>query len=1519
MNKLHLFLVTSLVLLVSLLAVAAQEDTVQLYLTPWIDDNNNGKKDDDDMVRRKFDVTLFDDAGEEIEAFSVTSNSPQRARKLTRGKKYCVFIADAAGELLPIPKSEDSEIDQNSFEYCFTVSSDAAVKQMSVKAGFHKTYSISGITQLKDSSGEKPLANVHIELTKNDKPVQSFDSGENGEFLAGTLAAGDYCVTMKSKGNKPVDTIDEKNFLDKKGKHCFKLPTDKGDYKIMALFEKGGGLTISGNTWKDLNNNGVMDDGEEYFGPIKAILYKNDVEVNQWTIQGDEEGYSYTIEEDGDYTLEMTDETGDTQPTVLGKDNQIDPSSFNHAFKVPLESKEDRLTISGGFHTLYEFSGSAMLEEDGKDKKPLQGAKGRVLNDKGVEVQNFETDEDGLFFIGNLPSGTYTIELKHDKYSNIEGSDFDPKTNSVKFTMPPAEGGNSHELHALFGKSGFPVHGKTFKDINGNGLKDGDDKFIAGIKVTLYEKDKIKIVDTATTKEDGSYKFESVPEGSYCIRMMDPTGKTDPTTGKKGADGVVYSIIDSKGFHCFDHKEPEYEANGGFTQTFSISGINFIDANKNGINDKEKYYGPIRVTITSDDGTFTKTMTAPASRSGFKINDLKPGKYTVKYLDPKNKYKPTILGKDNKISPANNTFKFELDEKTVDKFGNYKIDEKGNFVTINPVFIKSGVVVKGVTFADTYGDGMINVGEKPIDNVKVTLYKNTEVQETTTNHDGLYRLKGIKSGSYCIKMADSTGTLVPTKKSEGIGAEYNKIDDQGFDRIQDQLRGGNYTVKFLDPRNKYKPTILGKDNKMDPANNTHKFELNTDTVNKIKMNKILLFLALSLVLIVSLKSVDAQPAAKTLKLFITPWIDDNNNGIRDSDEKTVRKTFDVTLFTESGVEIEAWEMDSNSPQISRALEAGKGYCVTVTSQDGELVAIPKSKDSVIDPSSFEYCFKIPADTTDKEFDVMAGFHKVYSVVGHTYLAEGDKPLPDVHVVIKDKDDIEVQSFDTGSEGEFLAGYLSAGDYCLTMKSKGNKPVDKVDEKNVLNSKGEHCFKLPPAEGVEYKIEARFEKGGSGSVIKGITWKDLNSNGVKDSNEEFYGPINAILYKGDDQVDSWTIQADAEGYTREIEEEGDYTLTMMDMSNGYEPTVLGKDNQIKKDSYLHAFKVPFADGATELTISGGFVQTYDLNGIAYLSDGPTQSPLPGAKGRVLNSKGEEVQKFETDPDGKYLVGSLEAGEYTLEFNHDEYILGYGFDPKTQSKKFTLPNPDGKDKPLTINAYFKKSGVVVSGLTFKDTNGDGIMKEGENPIGKIKVTLYRGNPSPGHEEILQETTTKDDGKYRFKGIEEGSYCIKMVDTTGKLVPSKLDGGLGAGYNKLDDKGLACIYVMNRALEIYGGFASTYSISGINFIDANKNGQNDKEKYYGPMRVTITKDDGTFTKTVTAPASRSGYKIRDLPAGKYTIKIVDPKNKYKPTILGKDNKISPANNTHKFELNADAVDKFGDYKIDGGWIPR
>lgn len=204
-------------------------------------------------------------------------------------------------------------------------------------------------------------------------------------------------------------------------------------------------------------------------------------------------------------------------------------------------------------------------------------------------------------------------------------------------------------------------------------------------------------------------------------------------------------------------------------------------------------------------------------------------------------------------------------------------------------------------------------------------------------------------------------------------------------------------------------------------------------------------------------------------------------------------------------------------------------------------------------------------------------------------------------------------------------------------------------------------------------------------------------------------------------------------------------------------------------------VPF-----ELGVSVGDFVWHDKDNDGIQNDGD-DSGIKGVELRILDPegnpakdiKGQEVPNTFTDENGKYLFDHLPALEdgqsYTVEVvkNPEGFVPAKSGatddsekDSSTNSAK-TKPGAlkEDKAKDLSLDFGFIKLGSL-SGMTWFDSNKDGIRDENEKPRSGVTVTLLKdGKPVEG----VDPVKTGEDGSYKFENLVPGTgYSVRFGDT-------------------------------------------------------------------------------------------------------------------------------------------------------------
>ncbi|WP_161485774.1 SdrD B-like domain-containing protein [Enteractinococcus helveticum] len=197
---------------------------------------------------------------------------------------------------------------------------------------------------------------------------------------------------------------------------------------------------------------------------------------------------------------------------------------------------------------------------------------------------------------------------------------------------------------------------------------------------------------------------------------------------------------------------------------------------------------------------------------------------------------------------------------------------------------------------------------------------------------------------------------------------------------------------------------------------------------------------------------------------------------------------------------------------------------------------------------------------------------------------------------------------------------------------------------------------------------------------------------------------------------------------------------------------------------------------------------DANNNGVQDDG--EEPLADVTVVLFDGEGSEIDRTETNSDGRYIFDNLEAGDYQVRFIlTDEQAAIYEFTDSTVGDDvevdsdagfngFSSTTTLGEDNAfLTSNENYEHftveategidptwdAGVVllpvpeeptyaIGDYVWIDTNRDGIQDDDESPLNDVTVVLY---DSAGEE--LDRTTTNAAGRYIFDNLEAGEYSV------------------------------------------------------------------------------------------------------------------------------------------------------------------
>ncbi|MBQ9324148.1 MAG: carboxypeptidase regulatory-like domain-containing protein [Clostridia bacterium] len=643
------------------------------------------------------------------------------------------------------------------------------------------------------------------------------------------------------------------------------------DNQNIGVYGEAG---LTGYAFLDVNYSGTMDAGDLPLSGVKITVYRQSTNVELTsTITGADGQYAIsalrpgayrvraTLPENVFYTRVVGGETGNRFRRVTGRrDSLIENVTLGLDEVKPIYiGAVQPSVLSGTVYMDQNFNGQMDTDEQG-----VAGLTVRLMHEDGTELLSVRTDRLGQFRMEEVVPGAHYLEMQapsdHAFTRVASGNCMISRgaglgTSEVFVVQPGSSVAGMDAGLVLPGT----VYGRIFADENDSSGWDEGEGGLKGSTVTLYSDE--GDVYTAEITDSADFLLDSVLPGSYYAEVTLPDGAAFTQTSDWSAQG---GKAISPAFHFQSGEQYTLSPVGGITFG-SVDGVVFVDPSAQGIltEDAERLAGAV-VTLTPETAKGDVQVIATGEDGAFHMEGIRPGTYTLSLTlpggyvlsrrteytlplepcqssqsvsfpfpmgsvwqgenlgavipgslsgfiwldaDQSGKYDASsdLPGKGETIAvvstdtgdvittltadaqgqfsndgmiPGSYALVYALDDRTLGAGEDSGFVENDSTLVLSPVEVRSNETVEGlqlglVRLTEISGQVWVDQqGEiQPLSGARVTLYNvalGRVEEEITTDETGMYRMRGLLPGAYQIAVVLPEGQIVAEMTDERL-------------------------------------------------------------------------------------------------------------------------------------------------------------------------------------------------------------------------------------------------------------------------------------------------------------------------------------------------------------------------------------------------------------------------------------------------------------------------------------------------------------------------------------------------------------------------------------------------------------------------------------------------------------------------------------------------------------------------------------------------------------------------------
>jgi hypothetical protein len=1238
--------------------------------------------------------------------------------------------------------------------------------------------------------------------------------------------------------------------------------------------------TITSVVFNDTNGNGVLDTGETGISGVTVQLLDSTNTVIATTVTDATGRYTFT-EPTGTYTVHVVPTGYTISPTPggsaagsgaggPGSTNYVNPGTASSTVNVV--GGQSGATVYTPLYTPGAITGVAFLDSNADGVKntgdtTLSGVTVSLYDSAGIRAQT-TTDANGNYSFTGLPPGTgYYVA-----FTQPNGDVF--TTQTAETTANP----DASIVNATTGKSGTitVTSGQTvahvdaglvvqtgsitsyvWLDANADGLRTGTEVGISGVTVSLYNAAGTAVVATTTTNAAGQYTFSNLAPGTYNLVAFPPGGDAVTTQNVGGAaDATFNSAYFASGGMAFSLNvqvaagQVNNTENLGLYVPGAVSGIAFLDSNHDGYLGTGET-GVSGVTVTLYNGTTAVATTTSGTGGAYSFTGVAPGaNYSVKFG------LPTGDAFTTQTTATSGSPDASLVNATTGQTGTFTV-ASGQTVTHVDAGVYVPAAITGVAFLDSNKDGYLGTGETGISGVTVTLYSGTTAVATTTSGaGGAYSFTGVTPGAnYSVKFGLPTGDAFTTQTTATTASPDASLVNATTGQT------GTFTVA------------------------------SGQTVTHVDAGVYV-------------------PAAITGVAFL----DSNKDGYLGSGETGISG---VTMTLYSGTTAVATTTSGAGGAYSfTGVTPGANYSVKFGVPAGDTFttqATPTSSAldaSLVNATSGQTAaFTVSSGQTVTHVDAgyVANTGSISSYVWLDADADGLRTGSEVGVsgvtvaLYNAAGTAVVATTTTNAAGQYTFSNLAPGTYNLVVYPPGGDVLTTQNVGGTADATFNSAFFA--SGGLAFSLNVPVVAGQVNNTenaglyvpacVSGIAFFDVNNNGVLNTNDTGISGVTVTLYNGTTAVATTTSGAGGAYSFTGVTPGANYSVKFStpagDMfTTQTAETASAPDASLANAATGQTASFTVSSGQSVQHIDAGYIATPgSVSGIAFLDankDGFLDNGETGISGVTVSllSGTTVVATTTTGAGGAYSFTNVTPGaSYSVAFGTPAGdVISTPTNPTASMPDSSRIYSNGQTGTFSVASgqavQHMDAGYLqtasVAGIAFLDTNKDGFLDNGETGISGVTVSLLSGTT------VVATTTTGAGGAYSFSNVTPGaSYSVAFGTPAGDVISTPTNPTASMpDSSRIYSNGQTGTFSVASGQAVQhmdAGYVPTASVSGIAFLDSNKDGFLDNgETGISGVSVQLL-NGGTVVGTTTTGAGGAYSFTNVTPGSTYSVAFGTP----------------------------------------------